>query len=64
VALVRAIRHLAPALPIIAMSGLHDEARLAALSEAGVIRQLAKPFTITTLNNAVAAVFAADRNKD
>ncbi|PAW88852.1 MAG: hypothetical protein B9S33_04275 [Pedosphaera sp. Tous-C6FEB] len=64
VALARSIRQLAPTLPIIAMSGLHDEDRLAALREAGVTQQLAKPFTIATLNNAVARVFPTDHNKD
>jgi PAS domain S-box-containing protein len=48
-ALARALHHLAPKLPIIAMSGLHNEARLRDFASAGVQQVLHKPFGVDDL---------------
>jgi PAS domain S-box-containing protein len=45
VALMETLRSLAPTLPIIAMTGLHDPARRDRLTALGVKTMLAKPFT-------------------
>jgi len=61
VALARTVKRLAPTTPIIAMSGLQDENRLATLRELGVIHQLAKPFSLDSLNEALRKVFTGGR---
>jgi CheY-like chemotaxis protein len=54
-ALVRALRHMAPELGIIAMSGLHDEARNREFTACGVSHFLHKPFTMLDLSSALQA---------
>jgi len=58
VALSRILRRMTPDLPIIAMTGLQDEDRLGQLRELGGIHQLAKPFGMATLTEAVRAAMA------
>ncbi len=56
--LARTVKRLSPTTPIIAMTGLHDENRLSSLRDLGVIQQLAKPFSLSTLNEALRAAFS------
>jgi signal transduction histidine kinase/CheY-like chemotaxis protein len=53
VALARILRRMTPDLPIIAMTGLQDEERLAQLREIGGVHLLAKPFSMSSLSEAL-----------
>jgi len=52
-AFIRALRHLAPTIPVIAMSGLHNEARLRDFAALKVTHVLHKPFAIDELIDAI-----------
>lgn len=56
-ALVRTLRHMEPHLPVIAMSGLHDDSRSKEFAAAGV-QVLQKPFTMPDLIRALQACLA------
>ncbi len=58
VALVRAIRTVAPKLPVIAASGLHDENRTQELASLGVTNMIAKPCGAQEILEAVQAELA------
>lgn len=53
VALARILRRMTPDLPLIAMTGLQDEERLAQLREIGGVHLLAKPFSRSSLGEAL-----------
>ncbi len=55
ISFVRALRHLAPTLPVIAMSGLLNESHVKEFATLGVTHFLHKPFALTELIDAVAA---------
>lgn len=61
VALARILRRMTPDLPIIAMTGLQDEERLAQLREIGGVHLLAKPFSMSSLAEALKHSMARER---
>jgi PAS domain S-box-containing protein len=61
VALARILRRMTPELPLIAMTGLQDEERLAQLRELGGVHLLAKPFSMASLTDALKHSLARPR---
>ena len=64
VALSRILRRMTPDLPIVAMSGLQDEERLAKLREIGGVHLLAKPFSMASLAEVLHHAMARKRDLD